>query len=313
MAEFIHHVTNEDDGLQVYEILRNYFDFSSRLRTRIKRDKLVTLNGEETKGWYKVHPGDVVQVNLPEERSDFEPENIPLNPIFEDEDLLLINKQPGLIVHPTKGNPSGTAANALMYRMEQTGEHFKIRFVNRLDRDTSGIFIVAKNSYSQNEITKQMKSNQTEKKYIAILEGIIEEDNGTVNVPIGRPDLDDVRRGVMMEDGYPSITHFTVLERIPSRRLPIEYGLEGENPPDGYTVVQLVLETGRTHQIRVHMAHIGHPVLSDHLYGVERPMLIDRQALHAAELTFTHPAKGEKVHVEAPIPEDMNKALAKLR
>lgn len=293
MAEFIHHVTEADDNMEVREIIRQYFSFSSRLRNKIKRNKLVTLNGQQSEGWYRVHTGDVVQIVLPEERSDFEAENIPLTPVYEDEDILLINKQPNLIVHPTKGHPTGTVANALMYRMQQTGEHFKIRFVNRLDMDTSGILVIAKNAFAQNEITKQMKSNMVEKRYVAIVEGIITEDDGTVDAPLGRPDPEDVRRGVV-EGGQPSVTHYHVLQRYPEENL---------------TLVSLVLETGRTHQIRVHMSHIGHPVLSDHLYGTEHPEIIPRQALHAANLTFTHPVTGERLSVEAPMPEDMRKVL----
>ena len=294
MAEFIHHVTEADDNMEVREIIRQYFSFSSRLRNKIKRNKLVTLNGKQSEGWYRVHTGDVVQIVLPEERSDFEAENIPLTPVYEDEDILLINKQPNLIVHPTKGHPTGTVANALMYRMQQTGEHFKIRFVNRLDMDTSGILVIAKNAFAQNEITKQMKSNMVEKRYVAIVEGIITEDDGTIDAPLGRPDPEDVRRGVV-EGGQPSVTHYHVLQRYPEENL---------------TLVSLVLETGRTHQIRVHMSHIGHPVLSDHLYGTERPKIIPRQALHAANLTFTHPVTGERLSVEAPMPEDMQKVLS---
>ncbi|MBQ9708728.1 MAG: RluA family pseudouridine synthase [Firmicutes bacterium] len=297
MADFIYHVTTEDEGREVREIMRDNFTFSARLRNRIKRNKLVRRNGEMTEGWHKVAAGDVIEIVLPEERSNFEPENIPLFPVYEDGDILLLNKQPGLVVHPTKGNPTGTVANALMYRMEETGEHFKVRFVNRLDRDTSGILIVAKNAFSQNEITKQMKADETEKRYVAIVEGIMEEDMGTIDAPIGRPDPDDVRRGVM-EGGHPSVTHYKVIDRF------IE---------SGFTYVELRLETGRTHQIRVHMSHLGHPVLSDHLYGTERPAIIERQALHASSLSFHHPATGERLTITAPIPEDMKKALSLFR
>ena len=149
MAEFKHTVTKEDEGKEVRDIMRMYFDFSSRLRNKVKREKLVFLNGEQTQGWYKVYPGDVVSVELPEEKSNFPAQPIPLDPVFEDDDLLLLNKQPGLIVHPTKGHPLGTVANALMHYQEVHGQSWKIRFVNRLDMDTSGLLIVAKNAYCQ--------------------------------------------------------------------------------------------------------------------------------------------------------------------
>ena len=292
MTEFYHKVTTEDEGKELREIMREHFDFSSRLRNRIKREKLVMVDGVSTPGWKKPVVGAEIRITLPDETSGFEPQNIPLDIVYEDDDLMIINKQPGLIVHPTKGHPTGTVANALMYYMEQTGKPFKIRFVNRLDMDTSGLLVVAKNSYTQNDYTKQMKENTVEKRYVAVVKGIVESDEGTIDLPIGRPDPDHVRRGVM-EDGAPSVTHYKVLDRY-----------------NGYSLVELLLETGRTHQIRVHMSHIGHPVLGDWLYEGLNPLLIDRQALHAAKLTFTHPMTKERVTFEAPIPEDIKKAIA---
>lgn len=297
MTDFIHKVTTEDEGLEVREIMRNYFDFSSRLRNRIKREKLVTLNGIQTPGWIRTKAGDVVKVVLPDEKSNFEPEDIPVYPVFEDNDILIINKQPGLIVHPTKGYPSGTVANALMHYMQQTDQSFKIRFVNRLDMDTSGLLVIAKNAYCQNDYTNQMKANTVEKRYISIVCGILESDSGTIDLPIGRPDPDNVARGVM-EGGAPSVTHYKVIERFYDQN---------------YTLVELLLETGRTHQIRVHMSHIGHPVLGDWLYGGVNEELISRQALHAARLTFTHPVTKKRMVLEAPLPEDMQKVLNILR
>ena len=305
MADFRHKCTTEDEGMEVKDVMKKYFDFSSRLRNRIKREDLLRLNDEHTQGWHRVKSGDVLSVVLPDEKSNFEPQNIPLNIVYEDEDIILINKQPGLIVHPTKGHPNGTVANALMYRMQETGDEFKIRFVNRLDMDTSGLLIVARNSYSQNDITSQMRKNMVHKKYIAILNGIIEEDEGVVDAPIGRPDPVDVRRGVM-PDGAPSVTHYSVLERFRDSRY-------RSRTDAGFTLVELVLETGRTHQIRVHMSHIGHPVLGDYLYGGDNVLLIERQALHAAELDFSHPISKAPVHADAELPSDMQEALDKLR
>lgn len=296
MTEFIHKVTADDKDLQVKDLLRRRFDFSSRLRNKIKREKLLTLNGEPVEGWITPAEGDIIKIALPDEHSNFEPQDIPVFPVFEDDDLLILNKQPGLIVHPTKGHPNGTMANALMNYMQKTGRPFKIRFVNRLDMDTSGLLVVAKNAYCQNEYTRQMKENIVEKRYIAIVDGLIKDDEGTVDLPIGRPDPDDVRRAVVA-DGYPSLTHFKVLERYTGRKC---------------TLVELLLMTGRTHQIRVHMSHIGHPVLGDSLYGTSCDDIIRRQALHAASLSFIHPIKKEQLHVTAPLPDDMKNAVAKL-
>ncbi len=296
MTEFIHKVTAEEEGLEVRELMRAHFDFSARLRNRIKREKLVMLNDEKTPGWIKPKAGDVLKITLPEETSGFDPQDIPLDIVFEDDALLILNKQPGLIVHPTKGHPNGTVANGLMHYMAQTGKPFKIRFVNRLDMDTSGLLVVAKNAYCQNDYTQQMKANSVEKRYIAIVRGIVDLDASIIDLPIGRPDPENIRRGVM-EGGSPSITHYKVLRRY--------HG-------SGYSLVELLLETGRTHQIRVHMSHIGHSVLGDWLYGGENVTLIERQALHAAKLSFVHPMNGKRLTLEAPLPQDMKDVLAKL-
>ncbi len=294
MTQFRHIVTSEDDGKEVRQITREYFDFSARLRNRIKREKLTMRNGAPTEGWHKVNIGDEISITLPDEHSNFPPEDIPLDIVFEDDDLMIINKQPGIVVHPTKGHPAGTCANGLANYMEQTGRVFKIRFVNRLDRDTSGLLIVAKNAYCQNHITDQMRKNHIHKKYIAIVKGELTSESGTIDLPIGRPDPEDVKRGVT-SDGAPSVTHYEVIQHLRC-----------------HTLVSLLLETGRTHQIRVHMSHIGHPVLGDTLYGGEDPLLIGRQALHAASLSLIHPITKERVEFNAPIPEDMEAAIRKL-
>ena len=294
MTQFKHTVTSEDDGMEVRQITRQYFDFSARLRNRIKRQKLTMKNGEPAEGWHKVREGDVISITLPDEHSNFPPEDIPIDIVYEDDDLLVINKRPGIVVHPTKGHPSGTCANALSNYMEKTGRVFKIRFVNRLDRDTSGLLLVSKNAYCQNHITNQMKQDLIHKKYTAIVKGIVSSERGTIDLPIGRPDREDIRRGVH-QDGAPSVTHYEVLNYL-----------------NGHTLIELRLETGRTHPIRVHMSHIGHPVLGDSLYGEEEPDLIGRQALHASGLSFIHPITKERVDFEAPLPEDMRRAISLL-
>ena len=299
MAKFEYTVTKEDEGVPVKGLLRTKFSFSSRLLTKLKYQHLVFLNGEPTPGWISPQVGDVLSIKLPEEKSDFPAEDIPIHPVFEDDDLLIIDKQPGVIVHPTKGHPLHTIANGLMKYMEDTDQVFKIRFVNRLDMDTTGLLIVAKNSHSQDDLTKQMKANTTEKRYIAVVNGIVAEDKFTIDLPIGRPDPENVARGVMTEGGYPSVTHVRVLERFPKGK--------------GYTMVELLLETGRTHQIRVHMSHIGHPLVGDYLYGGDNPWLIERQALHAYRLSFNHPVTGQRLHIEAPLPDDIKKVIEKIK
>lgn len=298
MTKFKYIVTKEDDGLPIKKLIRTKFTFSSRLMTKLKMQNLIFLNGEPTAGWITPNPGDIITVKLPEEKSNFPAENIPIYPVYEDDDLLILNKQPGVTVHPTKGHPVHTLANGLMKYMEDTNQAFKIRFINRLDMDTSGLLAVAKNSHAQDDFTKQMQANQTKKCYLAIVNGIVEEDDFTINLPIGRPDPEEVRRGVM-EGGYPSITHVHTIERY--------------TKDNGYTLVELLLETGRTHQIRVHMSHIGHPLVGDELYGGNNPELLNRQALHAYKLSFHHPVSGEPITVKAPLPQDIKDVIEKIR
>ncbi len=301
MAKFRYVVTEKDKDIPVKGLIRQRFSFSSRMRTKLKYQNLVRLNGEITPGWITPNVGDIITIDLPDERSDFPPEDIPIYPVYEDEDILILNKQPGVTVHPTKGHPSHTLANGLMKYMEDTDQSFKIRFVNRLDMDTTGLLIVAKNAHAQEEITKQMKANTTEKRYKAIVNGLVEDTQFTINLPIGRPNPESIARCVMEEGGYPSITHVKVLERFP------------EPEGAGFTLVELKLETGRTHQIRVHMSHIGHPLVGDTLYGGDNPHLLDRQALHSYRLTIYHPITKEALTVEAPLPDDLQNLLDKIK
>lgn len=276
-----------DAGLMIKDVLKRRMNFSTRLIRKLKETGGVELSGVESKLNVKVRVGDVIKVTFPEERSDFVPEDIPLDIVFEDEDFLIINKQPGIVVHPTKGHPYGTLANALAYLMQERNEYFKIRFVNRLDMDTSGLLIVAKNAFSQEGLQQQMKEDRTVKKYIAVVEGILDAEEGIIDLPIGVGDENEVGR-IVTPDGYPSVTRYRFLGTARG----------------GRSLVELTLETGRTHQIRVHMSYIGHPVTGDSLYGRTTPD-IGRQALHAARLEFDHPVKGGRVVVEAPLPEDI--------
>ncbi len=295
MTEFNYTVTEEDQDLAVKDILRRRFQFSARMRSKIKREKLVYRNGQRTDGWIPVVPGDTISIRLPEETSDFVPEDIPVSIVYEDDSLLIVNKQPGMVVHPTKGHVRHTLANGIMKYMLDSGQRFKIRFMNRLDMDTSGIVAVAKNSHCQASFMKQSQAGLVEKRYLAIVKGLVESDRGTIDLPIGQPDPNRVERWVT-EDGMPSRTHYRVLERYKA----------------GYSLVELTLETGRTHQIRVHMAYMGHPIVSDHLYGETNPFLIERQALHGAKLALSHPMTGKPLSFEAPLPPDMVRLSAML-
>jgi len=295
-SKFEYIIKENDKELPIKELLKRNFGFSSRLMTKLKVNDCVRLNGSLIKMYQKGNPGDCISVSLPREKSDFGPENIPISVVYEDEDLLIINKQPGYVVHPTKGHPCHTIANGIMNYMLENQKHFKIRFINRLDMDTSGLLAIAKNSHCQDDMSKQMSENGVTKKYVAVVRGVIEDEKGTVDLPIDREHEDHVKRAVI-QDGFPSVTHYKVLERFEK----------------GYTLVELVLETGRTHQIRVHLSHIGYPIVGDVLYGEASVWLIERQALHAKYLSFRHPVTGVFMELEAPLPADMQELLEKIR
>ena len=247
-----------------------------------------------TPGYIKPEVGDIIGVRLPEESNDFPAEDIPLDVIYEDDDLLIINKQPGIIVHPTKGHPEHTIANGLMKYMADTKQNFKIRFANRIDMDTSGIIVVAKNANAQNELASQMRRGTVKKKYIALVEGIVDKDHFEIDLPIGRPDPISIQRTVMYEGGKDALTEVDVLERY-----------------EAHTLVEVTLHTGRTHQIRVHLSHIGHPIAGDALYGGSDE-LIGRQALHAHYIEFDHPFTHDRVNFEADLLLDMRDAIDSL-
>lgn len=289
-------IKDEDAELPIKELLKRRLGFSSRLLRKMKARGQVRLEGRQVRLYEKGKAGERITVVLPEESSDFPPEDIPIEVIYEDLDLLAINKQPGFVVHPTKGHPYHTIANGVMKYMLDKGENYKIRFINRLDRDTTGILLVGKNSYCQDGFTRQASKGRVEKKYIAVVKGLVMQEEGIIDLPVGKPVDDDIKRAVM-SGGYPSVTRYQVIERFDK----------------GYTLVRLSLETGRTHQIRVHMSHIGHPVVGDMLYGEDDAELIERQALHAEQLNFLHPITGERLSLYAPLPEDMEKLLRSIR
>jgi len=294
MAKYEHIVTEEESGYTINQILRLNYRFSARFRTKMKYQSLIDLNGTPAPGYVKPEVGDVIGVRLPEETSDFPAQDIPLDIVYEDDDIIMINKQPGVIVHPTKGHPDHTIANGIMKYMEESGQSFKVRFANRIDMDTSGLIIVCKNANAQNELSNQMRRNTVVKKYIALVEGSVSEDHFLIDLPIGRPDSVSIQRCHMeVEDGgKDAVSEFRVLERCDS----------AEHGP--HTLVEVTLHTGRTHQIRVHLSHTGHPIAGDRLYD-GRTELIDCQALHAYYIEFDHPVTGERVSFEAPLPDDI--------
>ena len=242
-------VEKSDEGLKLIDILARKMYVSSRLIRKSKSSKKILLNGRNGSVNTPVRKNDMIEVLFEREKNIFEPEDIEIEVLYEDVDVLVINKQPFIVVHPTKGHPNGTIGNGLSKYFIEKNDNRKIRFINRLDRDTSGIMMIAKNGFSQKSISSQMNKNLVEKKYIAIVEGLMESDCGTINLPIEREVEGDIIRKVL-PDGLPSVTHYEVIERF-----------------SNHTFVRIILETGRTHQIRVHFSHIGHPLAGDLLYG----------------------------------------------
>ncbi|MDR1068264.1 MAG: RluA family pseudouridine synthase [Clostridiales Family XIII bacterium] len=296
----------EQDGMTVRAVLRHNAGVSRRLMRSIVHDirdaqnaggsGSVYVNGQRSAFVCRASAGDVIGLVYPAETTHIEAEDIPLDVLYEDDDLLALNKMPGRVVHPTKGHPSGTVANGVVAHMQSRGESYKPRFVNRLDMGTSGVLLVGKNSHAQNDFTAQAGRGETVKKYLAAVDGIVANDEGVIDLPIELEAEGSPRRAVT-EGGAPSVTRYRVCARLP-------HGAGGISR--AYTTLEVILETGRTHQIRVHFAHIGHPVLGDTLYGdADTVACAPRQVLHARSLTFAHPRTGERITIEAPLPEDI--------
>lgn len=286
--------TNEEE-MTLKEVLLDKLNFSVRSLSKMKREKSVLVNGVYKKPSLKVYSGDLIEVKIDEEKANFESQDLNLQIIYDDFDIIMVNKPPFMVVHPTKSHYDKTIANGISYYIDNQKENVKIRFVNRLDMNTSGLVIVAKNAYAHHTLSTAMSENKVEKKYITVVDGIIKENEGTIDEPIYRPTEDSIKR-IIDERGQSSITHYKVIERL-----------------ENATVLEVSLETGRTHQIRVHMAHIGHGIIGDELYGCVDEKLINRQALHAYKLEFEQPRTKEKLKFKADIPEDMKELISKLR
>ena len=311
MEKFSFTVSPEEEGLQLKKLVKQKFRFSSRFMTKVKYQDLLRVDGAAVPGWHTASAGQVVEVLRPDEDSHFDPQDIPVSILYEDDDLMFIDKQPGVTVHPTKGHPDGTIANGLMKLLIERNDTFKIRFVNRLDMDTSGVLLVAKNSHAQADLNRQMSCGETCKKYYAVCSGIISGDEFTIDAPIGSPFPGSKSRTVR-EDGYPSVTEVRVLRRFQ----PVSDGFGAETgihtfDAEGASLLEIRLLTGRTHQIRVHLSHIGHPLLGDPLYGGDTSVF-GRQALHAYSFSCVHPITKERLTVESPLPKDITELIRRL-
>lgn len=271
----------------------------SQVQSWIK-DGYVKVNGRTEKPGYRVLAGDALELTVPElGEAELEPEAIPLQIVYEDSDVIVVNKARGMVVHPAPGHRSGTLVNALLYHcrdLSGVGGERRPGIVHRIDKYTSGLIMAAKNDRAHQSLAAQLKQHTVTRRYLAIVHGELPHDHGTVDAPIGRDPKDRKRFAVNAKSGKRAVTHFRVLERA-----------------GGYSYLELELETGRTHQIRVHMQFIGHPLVGDPVYGRSKGITMDGQALHAAALGFQHPSSGERLLFEAPLPEDMGRVLEAIR
>ncbi|MDQ0223043.1 RluA family pseudouridine synthase [Streptococcus moroccensis] len=286
-------------GVRLDKALADETDLSRTIANeQIKRGQ-VLVNGQEKKAKYVVQAGDVVTYEaLVEEVLDYVAEDIPLDVIYQDDDVAVVNKPQGMVVHPSAGHTRGTLVNALLYHIKDLSAiNGVIRpgIVHRIDKDTSGLLMIAKNDLAHLALADELKAQKSLRKYLAIVHGNLPNDRGMIEAPIGRSDKDRKKQAVTGK-GKPAVTRFQVLERF-----------------GDYTLVELTLETGRTHQIRVHMAYIGHPVAGDPAYGPKKTLPGEGQFLHAETLGFTHPTTGELMTFTAPLPEVFEKTLTKLR
>ena len=301
MKEFS--IDHETEGQRIDRYLSDTLEDRSRSYIqKIIKDGHVTVNQKPVKANYRLSFGNRVEVTLPEAKEpDIEPENIPLDILYEDQDIIMVNKPKQMVVHPAPGHYEGTLVNAIMFHCkdELSGINGVLRpgIVHRIDKDTTGSIIICKNDEAHRKIAQQLKEHSITRKYRAIVYGRIMEDEGTVNAPIGRHPTDRKKMAINEKNGKPAVTHYKVLERF-----------------DKYTYIECQLETGRTHQIRVHMTSIGHPLLGDEVYGnVKCPFKLEGQTLHAMTIGFIHPTTGEYVEYEAPLPEYFEHLLQILR
>lgn len=302
--DFFTAAPEEDEiGKRIDVYIAEYKEELSRSRVqKLIENGLVTVNGKAVKSNYKLRKGDILEVEIPDpEPLEIEAEDIPLDIIYEDKDVVIVNKPQGMVVHPAPGHYNGTLVNALMYHCKDdlSGINGQMRpgIVHRIDKDTSGVLMIAKSDAAHNSLAQQLAVHSITRKYYAVVCGNIKEDSGTVDKPIGRNPKDRKKMAVV-QGGRRAVTHYRVLERFGGK----------------YTLIEAQLETGRTHQIRVHMASLGHPLLGDTVYGSEKqPFKLQGQVLHAKVLGFNHPSDGRYVEFESPLPEYFEKLLTKLR
>ena len=286
------------EGRKIREYLKEEMGLSSRLIRGAAMDKRISVNNTPVRMNYILKENDNIVINLNKKESqNIEPEKIDIDIVYEDSEIIVVNKGPNMVVHPTKRYQSGTLANALLYYFKETNQDCIVRLVSRLEMDTSGLIIIAKNQYAHMELSNNMQQNEIDKRYLALVHGHMEQMEGTIDKPIYRPELEGNMKRVVDERGQRSITHYKVIERLKDADL-----------------VECLLETGRTHQIRVHLSSLGHPIYGDTLYGDESDSeIMPRQALHAYGLNFKSPRSKNPLELRAELPNDIKELLEKLR
>jgi len=302
MDEFMYEIQKEQEGIRVDKFLADELsDLSRSYIQKLLKEGLVTIDKKPLKANYKLKAGDLVEITIPPScEPDIIPEDIPLDILYEDEDVLVVNKAKGMVVHPGAGHYKGTLVNALLFHCKDglSGINGVLRpgIVHRIDMDTTGSLLVCKNDIAHRNIAEQLKVHSITRKYRAIVHGVLKEDEGTIDAPIGRHPVERKKMAINYKNGKEAVTHYKVLERFRQ-----------------YTYVECQLETGRTHQIRVHMSSIHHPLLGDEVYGpAGNNFHLEGQTLHAMVLGFQHPTTNEYMEFSAPIPEYFENLLRKL-
>lgn len=298
-------VKEADEGKRLDSYISTVREELSRMTVkRLVEENKITVNQKYVKPAYLVQQGDIIQIELEEPKeTTLKAQNIPISIIYEDKDILVVNKPKGLVVHPANGNPDGTLVNAILALCKDSlsgiGGEIRPGIVHRLDKDTSGLLIVAKNDVAHVKMSEQIKNREVKKTYIALVRGIVPEQEATIDMPIGRSSKDRKKMAVT-KNGKQAITHFRVLSRFRTQNA-------------SYTLLEIKIDTGRTHQIRVHMAEIGHPVIGDMVYSNGKNEFgVEGQCLHAQKLEFKHPITGQQMKLEAPLPDYLKEILEQL-
>lgn len=290
-------IDKEHDHVKLREFLTHIKKLSGRLIKGAARDGRITVNSKVVKLNYILECDDIVHVDVDkEEDQNIEPQKMYIDVVYEDDDMVIVNKPANMVVHPTKSHPDGTLSNGLLYYFREKGEGCIVRLVSRLDMDTSGLIIIAKNQFSHMALSRNIKGKDFQKSYLAVVHGNMENSKGTIDLPIYWDKDKGIKRTVD-DRGQQSITDYEVIERYSKGDL-----------------VKLTLRTGRTHQIRVHLSHLGYPIFGDALYGTgDDAEYISRQALHAYKLSFKHPRTGNMINIESQIPEDIMELINKIK